>query len=583
MTTSSTSTASEMPVTSVAKGKALVADDERSNRLILSAILKQIGYEVIQAENGVEAVELFQTEKPDIVLIDIIMPVMDGYDAVEQIKSDLAHNFTPVIFLTGMTDEQDLAKCIEVGGDDFLTKPFSRTLLTAKIHAMERISNLHQQVNVLYARTQQDQEMAKEVFAGAVITDNVALNAIQTLSQPAELFSGDVLLSAYSPSGDLNVLMGDFTGHGLAAALGAMPASEVFRAMTSKGYSTQQILSGINLKLLNILPTSMFLAIQFITVAKSLDHVSVCNCGMPDILFLDANNHSIKHRTPSSGIPLGIAADIDFNECVELVKVDLGDSILLVSDGVTEALNDDKEHFTKNRLETAISDRHADESTIDSVSKALQLFCGDAFQADDISLAEVPCTPEILQAIECDTADHQYETKSTTGCNNNVNRVNFSISLHGRRLSDADPIPMLINHIHEIEGLAEHRRLLFTILTELYTNALDHGVLGLNSDIKNKMDGFSNYFTEREKRLEQLTDGYVNISISSCTTSDGGEMVITIKDSGSGFDFADYQCDRSDYSRLSGRGIQLITGLCSSVTYVEPGNQVEAVYSWSDA
>ncbi|MCP4127846.1 MAG: fused response regulator/phosphatase [Gammaproteobacteria bacterium] len=574
-----------MPVTAVTKGKALVADDERSNRMILSAILKQIGYEVIQAENGVEAVELFQTEKPDIVLIDIIMPVMDGYDAVEQIKSDPDYSFTPVIFLTGMTDEQDLAKCIEVGGDDFLTKPFSRTLLTAKIHAMERISNLHQQVNVLYARTQQDQEMAKEVFAGAVITDNVALNAIHTLSQPAELFSGDVLLSAYSPSGDLNVMMGDFTGHGLAAALGAMPASEVFRAMTSKGYSIQQTLSGINSKLLNILPTNMFLAIQFITVAKSLDYVSVCNCGMPDILFLDADNHTIKHRTPSFGIPLGIAADIDFNECVELVKVDLGETILLASDGVTEALNDNNEHFTKNRLEAAISDRHADESTIDSVSRALQLFCGDASQADDISLAEVPCTPEILQTIECETVDNQYETQPTTGfnCNNNVNRVNFSVSLHGRRLSDADPIPMLINHIHEIEGLAEHRRLLFTILTELYTNALDHGVLDLSSDIKNEMDGFSNYFTEREKRLEQLTEGYVTISVSSCTTLDGGEMVITIKDSGSGFDFADYQCDKTDYSRLSGRGIQLITGLCSSVTYVEPGNHVEAVYSWSDA
>ncbi|MCP3669526.1 MAG: fused response regulator/phosphatase [Gammaproteobacteria bacterium] len=574
-----------MPASTVTKGKALVADDKRSNRMILSAILKQIGYEVIQAENGVEAVELFQTEKPDIILIDIIMPVMDGYNAVKQIKSDPANSFTPVLFLTGMTDEQDLAKCIEVGGDDFLTKPFNRTLLTAKIHALERISILHKQVNVLYARTQQDQEMAKEVFAGAVITDNVALNAIQTLSQPAELFSGDVLLSAYSPSGDLNVMMGDFTGHGLAAALGAMPASEVFRAMTSKGYSTQQILAGINSKLLNILPTSMFLAIQFITLSKYLDYVSVCNCGMPDILFLGTDDHIIKHRAPSSEIPLGISTDIDFNECVKLVKIDLGDTILLASDGVTEALNNNKEPFTNKRLESAISERQAGKSTIDSISNALQVFCGGASQADDISLAEIPCTPEVLQAIKCDTTDNQYETKSVTdfNCSSNINRVDFNISLYGRRLSDTDPIPILINHIHEIEGLAEHRRLLFTILTELYTNSLDNGVLGLHSDIKNEMDGFSNYFTAREKRLEQLTDGYVTIAISSCTTPNGGEMIITVKDSGSGFNYSDYKCDKSDYSKLSGRGIQLLTGLCSSITYIEPGNHVEAIYSWCDS
>jgi two-component system, HptB-dependent secretion and biofilm response regulator len=572
---------SDKPTTATGRGKAMVVDDERSNRMIISALLRQIGYTVIAAKNGAEAVELFRAEEPDLILMDIMMPVMDGYEAVERIKSEPGDAFTPVIFLTGVTDEQELAKCIEVGGDDFLTKPFNNTLLTAKIQAMERISLLHKQLNMLYARTQQDQAMAEEVFAGAVVTDNVALDAIHTLLQPAELFSGDVLLTAYSPSGDLNVLMGDFTGHGLAAALGAMPASEVFRAMTGKGFSIQQILAGINSKLLNLLPTSMFLAIQFITISRSLDHVSVCNCGMPDILFLDAGDHSIKHRTPSLGIPLGISGDVDFNECVEVVKINQGDSILLVSDGVTEALNEEKEHFHRERLEAAISECHPDEATIDSISRALREFCGDATQADDISLAEVPCIPELLQAIECDVSDDPPVPEVVT-CHKDSSTIDFSITLNGDRLSDADPIPLLINHIHEIEGLGEHRRLLFTILTELYINALDHGVLRLDSDIKNAQDGFTRYFTEREQRLEKLSDGFVTISISSRASAMGGEMVITIQDSGPGFDFANYHCDESDCSRLSGRGLQLISELCSSISFIEPGNQVQAVYSWSN-
>jgi len=580
LTASTISIEPERSVGAGTKGKAIVADDERSNRMILSSLLKQLGYEVIHATNGAEAVELFKSEEPDLILTDIMMPVMNGYDAVEQIKSDPTNTFTPVIFLTGKTDESDLAKCIEVGGDDFLTKPFSPILLTAKIQSMERISLLHKQMNMLYARTQQDQAMAEEVFAGAVATDNVALDAIQTLLQPAELFSGDVLLTAYSPSGDLNVLMGDFTGHGLAAALGAMPASEVFRAMTGKGFSTQQILTGINSKLLGLLPTSMFLAIQFITISRSLDHASVCNCGMPDILLLDTENNRIKHRIPSLGIPLGISADVDFHECVEVVKINQGDSILLVSDGVTEALNDNKEQFTQDRLESAISVRHTDESTIDSISLALDKFCGNASQADDISLAEIPCTPEILQIIECEVSDNRQEPKSgNNGCKEST--VDFTITLHGDRLSDADPIPLLINHINEIEGLGEHRRHLFTILTELYINALDHGVLGLDSSIKNSDDGFTRYFSEREKRLNDLTGGYVSIAITSRTKSNGGEMVINIKDSGSGFDYSDHKCDKSDHTTLYGRGIKLIAELCSSVTYLEPGNQVEVIYTWS--
>ncbi len=564
------------------KGKALVADDERSNRMILGVILKQLGYEVIQAENGSEAVELFKTEHPDIILMDVMMPVMNGYDAVKEIKSIPTDTFTPVIFLTGVTDEQDLAKCIDVGGDDFLTKPLSPTLLEAKIQSMERFSYLHKQVNMLYARTQQDQRLAEEVFAGAVIAENVALNTIQTLLKPAELFSGDVLLTAYSPSGDLNVLMGDFTGHGLAAALGAMPASEVFRAMTSKGFSTQQILSGINSKLLGLLPTGMFLATQFVTVANSLDHVSVCNCGMPDILFLDSSNNKIKYRASSLCIPLGISGNVDYNDFIEVVKVEPNDSILLVTDGITEAVNANSEQFGVNRLETAITNRRANETAIESISKSLQEFCGEASQADDISLAEIPCSKDLLQKITHNAPQIDQEIIPSTDILDN-DTVVFTMTLHGSRLCDADPIPLLINHIHEIEGLGEHRRLLFTILTELYTNALDHGVLGLDSSIKDDKDGFTHYFTEREKRLDRLSTGYVRISVNSHSNTSGGEMAISVEDSGPGFDFSHYHCDESDHSRFSGRGIQLLRELCNSLTYKEPGNQVEAVYSWSNS
>jgi CheY-like chemotaxis protein len=564
------------------RAKALVADDERSNRILLGAILKQAGYEVIHAENGSEAVELFKSESPDIILMDVMMPVMNGYEAVSRIKAIPSDKFTPVIFLTGVSDEDDLAKCIDVGGDDFLSKPISKTLLKAKIQSMERFSQLHGEVNMLYARSQQDQHMAEEVFAGAVVSDNVALHCINTLLQPAELFSGDVLLTAYSPTGDLNVLMGDFTGHGLAAALGAMPASEAFRAMTGKGYSAQQILSAINSKLMNLLPTGMFMAAQFISVANTLDHVSVSNCGMPDILFLDEENSEIKHRISSNGLPLGITQDIDFHDFIEVINIKSGDKILMVSDGLTEAVNIQNEQFGNRRFESAILASVAGETVIDAISLSLQQHCGSASQADDISLAEIPCSQEIFANVNAELTGNLTDSNYTTESDDS-DSIDFVLTLRGSRLCDSDPIPLLINNLNEIDGLGGHRRILYTILTELYTNALDHGVLGLDSSLKSTPDGFTQYYTEREKRLECLSDGQVRISLNSQQTARGGEITIIVSDSGSGFDYKKVQCDNLDHSRLSGRGLQLVCELCNSLKFKEPGNQVEAIYSWNNS
>ena len=564
------------------QGKALVADDERSNRILIGAILKQSGYEVIQAENGSEAVELFVSESPDIILMDVMMPVMNGYEAVSKIKAIPSDKFTPIIFLTGLSSEDDLAKCIEVGGDDFLSKPISTTLLKAKIQSMERFSQLHGEVNMLYARSQQDQHMAEEVFAGAVVSENVALDCINTILKPAELFSGDVLLTAYSPTGDLNVLMGDFTGHGLAAALGAMPASEAFRAMTSKGYSTQQILSAINSKLMNLLPTGMFMAAQFVTIANTLDHVSVCNCGMPDILFLDDENSEIKHRIRSNGLPLGIADDIEFLDFIEVININPGDKILMVSDGLTEAVNEYNEQFGTKRFEDAITSSLLDQSVVDSVSRSLEQHCGSASQADDISLAEIPCHTDILPNINAELASNINSSDKLEEANES-DSIDFLLTLRGSRLCDSDPIPLLINNLNEIEGLGGHRRILYTILTELYANALDHGVLGLNSALKETSDGFTQYYSEREKRLKTLSEGQICISLNSRPSHSGGEITIVVSDSGKGFDYTNVQSDNLDHSRLSGRGLQLVCELCNSVSFKPPGNQVKATYSWNNS
>ncbi len=572
------------PPTPQSAGLALIVDDELSNRIVLNALLKKMGYTVIQAVNGAEAIECFKENQPDIIFMDIMMPVMDGFDSTTRIKALCGDTFIPIIFLTAMTDEKALARCVEVGGDDFLTKPFNHTLLRSKIRAMERIRDLHREVRTLLGQREREEEIAEKVFSGAVIAGNVMPEKLKTLMRPAALFSGDVLLTAYAPNGDLNVLLGDFTGHGLSAALGALPVSESFRAMTVKGFSVDQILNEINRKLHALLPTGMFMAAQLVRISHTMDNMILCCCGMPDILITNSAGTKIKHRIPSTGLPLGIIPDTDYLHSISNIMADLGDRALLASDGVTEARNPEGEYFGQKRLEQRLSQGTSQRSIVESIAAALEEFCLDAPQDDDISLVEVPFLPEVLAALDNELPPASNEAITPKDDSSSPhNSLSFSVTLEGPRLLKTDPVPLLINQIQELEGLKDQRRVIFTILSELYINALDHGVLNLDSALKAEPGGFTTYFTEREKRLQELSEGHITISIHSRLYPTGGEIIIRIEDSGSGFDYKSYISNiKMDSSIPSGRGLMLTRELCKSLAYSEPGNKVEATYAWNN-
>ncbi|MCG7879652.1 MAG: SpoIIE family protein phosphatase [Candidatus Thiodiazotropha endolucinida] len=565
-------------------GIALIVEDEVTNRMILKALLKKHGYNVIEAENGAEAIQHFKKQSPDIIFMDVMMPVMDGYEAASEIKRLAGDQFVPIIFLTAMSDEKALARCVEVGGDDFLSKPYSFTVLSAKVKAMERIRTLHRDTRMLYSRMQRDEEIAEQVFSGAVIAGNVALEHIRSLLKPASVFSGDLMLTAFAPSHDLHVLLGDFTGHGLAAALGALPTSEAFRSMTAKGFAPQQILFAINNKLHDLLPTGMFLAAQFVKIDHQLDHISIINCGMPDCYLIENESMRLKYEIASKSLPLGIAPDIDFRDDFHHLRVDEGDRVILATDGVTEARDLNGELFGQKRFIEAIRKSDSSSYIMDKLAKDLEAFCQDAPQDDDISVVEVPLIRELLPGWE--SGSHHFVTDGDMPQNlfshEQPDCIEFQLILYGSQLRQADPVPILINYIQETAGLHEHRRPLFTILTELYINALDHGVLQLDSMLKQGEDGFTNYFQQREQRLEALTKGQIRIGLRIHQNNNSGYIVITVEDSGHGFEFKTLSQHVTNETLYSGRGIMLVKSLVKQLQFFEPGNKAEAIYVWED-
>jgi PAS domain S-box-containing protein len=155
--------------------RVLVVDDNRTNVQILQVFLKKLGHSTIAAEDGAQAVALCAENKPDLILLDIMMPVMDGFEAARQIRKQATERWIPIIFLSAMDREENLVTGIEAGGDDFMSKPINFVLIEAKMRSMQRMLYLQRK----------SIETLKRIEA---ISDNT-LDAIITIDTEATIVS----------------------------------------------------------------------------------------------------------------------------------------------------------------------------------------------------------------------------------------------------------------------------------------------------------------------------------------------------------------------------------------------------------
>lgn len=561
----------------VDKGLALVVDDEATSRIILKAQLEREHYRVVIAADGQEALDQYSTHQPDIVFLDVMLPDLYGYEVARRIKKMAGEKFVPIIFLTGLKEEEALAECVEAGGDDFLSKPVKFSILKAKAVAIERIRDLyerarlqHQELNELHARMQFEQELAEKVLTGAVMAANVAMPPVQSLLRPATTFNGDILVSAYTPSGGLSLLLGDFTGHGLAAAIGALPVAETFRSMTATGFALHEVLAELNSKLYRLLPRGMFLAAAAIRIEPDLRAAVVWNSGLPEVIL--RGETAVRRRVRSLHPPLGALREF-LPGCVpEMVDLEPGDAFVLCSDGVTEACNISGEMFGEERFDQVIAESSPN-TVFEAIRSKLENFVAGAEQADDISLAVLPCVPDLFAKASSEP------TESSIYCPPGSDWSWF-LELAGANLARVDPLPLAMNQLQAMGIAGQHRQNLYVVIAELFSNALEHGVLGLQSAQKGSAEGFLHYYSLRQQGLEALRSGMVRIEMRFQCDEQGGELCLQVSDSGPGFDYASKTAagDSGANMSASGRGVRLLQSLCQRVSYLDTGNRVEVVY-----
>ncbi len=559
--------------------KVLVVDDDVTNRMVLRAMLAKDGYDIFEAENGQVAIDVYDKEEPDLVLMDVMMPVVDGYTATKVIKEKGLDKFIPVIFLTAMTDEASLVKCIESGGDDFLTKPYNRVILQAKIKALDRICKLYKQnleqkniLSIYYDRMERDQIVAEKIYSNLMGRSEKDTRIIEYLHEPADKFNGDLVLSLRKPGGGINLMVGDFTGHGLGAAIGALPAAEVFLGMTAKGFSTHEIIIEINNRLNKLLPTGMFLAAVLVDVDEKEQRVSIWNGGLPEMYVFSHKENKISNVVSSSSLPLGVVGSNHLTIDETILKLNSGDSIVVHSDGVIETDNEEGEYFGSERLETLIESSIPKGTLIKDVIESVLDFRGEESQKDDLTVVQFKFDWDFLSQIKSpDEMSGRYKASSNWS---------FDLKFEIDTLKHTDPVPLAIQFITEIQGIDLHKGNLFTILSELIVNAIDHGVLGLDSAMKATSSGFMEFYQLRESRLESLDKGWVRLSIHNKVNDRGGEICIQVSDSGTGYDYDVVSKKESILNGHSGRGLGLIKELSSKVTYFGDKNLLEVIYEW---
>ncbi|HUE94332.1 SpoIIE family protein phosphatase [Pseudomonas sp.] len=553
----------------------LIAEDNAADRMLLSTIVSRQGHRTLTAANGLEAVALFEQERPQLVLMDALMPLMDGFEAARRIKQMAGEELVPIIFLTSLTEGEALVRCLEAGGDDFLAKPYNRVILEAKINAMERLRRLQDTVlkqRDLIAKHNEhlltEQRVAKAVFDK--VTHSGCLDApnIRYLQSPYAVFNGDLMLAAFKPSGGMHVLLGDFTGHGLPAAIGAMPLAEVFYGMTAKGYSLAEVLREINAKLKRILPVGVFCCATLLNISFQRQIVEVWNGGLPDGYLLRSSGE----RLPlvSRHLPLGVLEPASFNDKYEVYPLALGDRVFLLSDGVLEARNPDDELFGEARLLEVFTRNRMPAELFTEIQQALTLFSGE--QQDDVSLLEV-------SLVEDGALARPPLAFADSGQSHPLD-WSASFEFRGETLRHFNPLPFLLQLLLEVQGLRPQGGALYTVLAELYSNALEHGVLGLDSALKANAEGFAEYYRQRSQRLARLSDGYVRFHLRLQPEAGGGRLVVRVEDSGPGYDPSRVLAQQAHVSGLSGRGLTLVRQLSERCSWDAGGQGVSVEFSW---
>jgi len=381
---------------SAANSAILVVDDNEDNRYTLTRRLKREGYEnLTTAEDGRQALDLLGTQRYDLVLLDVMMPGMNGYEVLERMRADRVLRHIPVIMISALDEIDSVIRCIELGAEDYLSKPFNPTLLRARVGASLEKKGLRDEIVRAVQRMERELDKAREIQLSMVPREF----PIPTAECPIEVFA--VLEPARETGGDLYdcfwiapeklcLAVGDVSDKGASAALYMARTKAVLRVMATAAAqagrvpAATELVDRVNSELSTDNNHAMFVTLFLCMVDVRTGQLEWCNAGHA-APFLLAPAGGVTAIAMGRSFPVGIRDPL--THASGRIALAPGESIFLYTDGVTEAANEREELFGDERLTCALraAAGRSPQEIVRAVLHEVRSFAGLAPPSDDIA------------------------------------------------------------------------------------------------------------------------------------------------------------------------------------------------------
>ncbi len=378
-------------------GTILVVDDNEQNRDMLSRRLEKNGLQVSTANDGKQALELVRSQSFDTILLDIMMPGMDGREVLNRLKQDPQTRHIPVIMISALDELESVIYCIEHGAEDFLPKPFNPTFLKARMGASLQKKRFRDQEQHYLQALQSTQDAlqnelneAADYVSSLLPPEESSPVAIQWKFAPSTSLGGDSFGYHWVDDEHFAVYLVDVCGHGVGAALLSISAINVLRSQTLPNTdfrSPSSVLEGLNSTFQMERQNNMYFTIWYGVFHKTSRQLRFSSGGHPPALLYNPHDHSMTPlRTP--GLVIGCMEDAPYQE--QSVTVPEQGRLFVFSDGVYEITREDESLVTLEEFsDTLLQLLNGQQRIVDAAFLNAQKLQRADILDDDFSLMDI--------------------------------------------------------------------------------------------------------------------------------------------------------------------------------------------------
>lgn len=388
--------------------KILIVDDEIANRKLLTGIFRKEGYRLVEAGDGVDAIKLALQEMPDLILLDIMMPQKDGYQVCQELKQNNRSADIPIIFLSAKAEKEDKIKGLELGGVDYVTKPFDRREVLARAKAQLKIRKLtkeltlaNQHLTLQQKRIEEDLKAAGEIQRSLIAINPPADKALDVVWRfmPCQKIGGDIFNILRLDRDHWAIYMLDVSGQGITSAMVAVSVSQMLQPRA--GFLPIQAIdcpphreivhpAGVLAAMDKEYPIERFgkfFTISYCVLNAKKGTLRYSNAGHPPPILLHPDG--TLELLEEGGTIIGMGGLLPFEEGERRLR--FGDKLFLYTDGIVDYQNAQGQFYGEDRFLAELK-RLKDNlisNMVDGVIESMMNFGNRADPQDDISLLAV--------------------------------------------------------------------------------------------------------------------------------------------------------------------------------------------------